>query len=223
VYPVQAFFDKFGLSSGNAVSSFKIGICVGMSTVTACFLIAHCLVKVHSWPNFHGSAADVVKALGCDLLSIFRITIMDGGSGLDTMGKIRMSLGERLLASECLRPSPLEMYRVLRPRAVELEVAQVAHGGDQGHDEIWSDVIAEFQMCMVGQGDALRGEEIQCIKLLAMCDEECRDMSEARDLGKRFEAQRVQTDSQHTYKSRSGHLEYRRDPAHCHPSEAAGL
>ena len=200
MYPVQVFFDAFGLSSGEAVPFFKIGICVGMATVTACFLIAHCRVKVHSWPNFHGSVADVAKALGCDLLSIFHVTVIDGGSGIDTMGKIRMSLGEKLLASGRRRPSPLEMYRALRPRAVELEVAQVAQGGHQGHDETWSDVIMEFRECVVGQDVSLLNEEVICIKLLARCDEEIHNIIEARDLRERFEALRVQTNSQHTPK-----------------------
>ena len=178
-YPVQVFFDKFGLISGQALPMFKIGICVGTSTVTACCLIAHILANVQSWPRFHGTEDDVVRALGRPFVSIFRITIVDGGSGMDTMGKIQKSLGGKIAASERTRPSPLEMHKALLLRAVELQGSQAL----RGQDEIWSEVIREFQMCMVGQSYCLTQAEVVCIQLIAKMDQEIRDMLEAQQLG----------------------------------------
>ena len=178
-YPVQVFFDKFGLGEGDAIPMFRIGICVGTSTVTACFLIAHMLVNLTAWPGLQASEEDVVTALGRTFVSIFRITVVDGGSGMDTMGKIQKSLGGKIAASERSRPSPLEMYRSLLVRAVELQ------GGSalKGNDDVWAEVIREFQVCQVGQSYCLTQGEIVCILLLAKMDQELRDMIEASGVG----------------------------------------
>ena len=52
----------------------RIGIDVGTSTITACFLIAHLLVNFTDWPRLQASEDDVVTALGRVFVSIFRIT-----------------------------------------------------------------------------------------------------------------------------------------------------
>ena len=178
-YPIQVFFDKFGLAEGDALPMFKIGICVGTSTVTACFLIAHLLVNLTAWPRLQASEDDVVTALGRVFVSVFRITVVDGGSGMDTMGKIQKSLGGKIAASERIRPSPLEMYRSLLLRAVELQ------GGNalRGIDDVWAEVIREFQMCQVGQSYSMTQHEVVCIQLLSKMDQELRDMIEASGVG----------------------------------------
>ena len=216
-YPVKVFFDMFGLSSGEVLPSFKIGICEGMSTVTACFLIAHCLVNMDAWPNFQGNQADVLNALSMDILSIFHLTVVDGGSGLNITAKIQRSLGGKLDATERIRPSPLEMYRAFRHRATEL----VAHLGHLVQDQVWTDVIMEFHQFAVGRHYFLTTEEVSCIKLLAMFDAELRDMIEAGDVGGRVSEPRLSEWPKHLFLS--GHLEFRHSAAHRHTSEAAGL
>ena len=178
-YPVQVFFDKFGLGEGDALPMFKVGICVGTSTVTACCLIAHLLVNLTSWPLLQAPEDEVVRALGRPFVSIFRITVVDSGSGMDTMGKIQKSLGGKIAASERIRPSPLEMYRSLLVRAIELQGSNALRGAD----DVWTEVIREFQVCQVGQSYCLTQHEIVCILLLAKMDQELRDMIEASGVG----------------------------------------
>lgn len=179
MYPVEAFFDKLGLRTGDVIEDFRVGISIGMSVITACVLISHCLLNIKMWPGWDGpedSDAVVMRALGRDLLSIFRLTVIDAGSNLSTEHKIQKCVGGKIAAGERTRPTPLEMYRALNCRVFELQSINSL----RGEDEIWTEVINSFNSNQVGQQYQLYHEEIMAIKLLAKVDEPLRAKLQAR-------------------------------------------
>ena len=192
LYPVEAFFDKLGLSVGDAILDYKVGISIGMSVVSACYLIGHCLLKVRQWPGLEGeenAEGAVLHALGRNLLSIFRLTVVDAGSNLTVVDKIQNSLFKKIAASNRTRPTPLEMYRALNCRVFELQSLNAL----RGEDEIWSEVTAVFNGRQVGQQYQLYHEEILAIKLLAKVDEPLRAKLQARHLSRWFPSAQTRT------------------------------
>jgi hypothetical protein len=191
-YPVEAFFDKLGLSVGDTILDYKVGISIGMSVVTACYLISHSLLNVRQWPGLEGeenAEGAVLHALGRNLVSIFRLTVVDAGSNLTVVDKIQKCLGNKIAASNRTRPTPLEMYRALSCRVFELQSINAL----RGYDEIWSEVTAGFNSKQVGQQYQLYHDELVAIKLLAKVDEPMRAKLQARHLSAWFPSAQTRT------------------------------
>ena len=228
LYPVEAFFDKLGLKVGDPIMANKIGISIGMSVVTACFLIAHSLLNIKNWPGWEGPEDSVLDALGRNLISIFRLTVTDAGSNLSTTDRIQKCVGGKIAASNRTRPTPLEMYRALSCRVFELQSINSL----RGEDEVWTEVIQGFNSSQVGQQYQLYHDEIAAIKLLAKVDEPFRAKLQARHLSLQFPSAQTRTlllaslkplvtfQHKHTSAGGVGQCQAERD---CCAPQAAGL
>ena len=150
-YPLEVQFELLNQKSGDAITTYSVGMSIGYTTAMASYWVCITMLEVESWCP--GAKEDVYNLVAEQVLTCIRLHAR-WIPAADINQMIRNSLGGKIQASNRQRPSPLQMLRALGHRVRQVAAANPRKAGRA----VWDEALSVYNKAEAVKNNRLNQE-----------------------------------------------------------------